>query len=155
MTNVAAAIGCGQMERIDWHLQQRQLVASWYLRHLDRCDALLLPRSEPPAHHCYWMFTVLLRPDVAVDRDHIGELLRQRGIETRPVVFPVHWMPPYEEGPGRYPVAETYSPRGLSLPTHARLTEAQVEYVCQQLKEILALETARQAQPPSSTRQAA
>ena len=66
--------------------------------------------------------------------------LAERGIETRPVFYPVHWMRPYREHNGKYDVAETYAPQGISLPTHGRLNQEQVKYVCEQLVEVVEME---------------
>lgn len=134
MTNVAAAIGVAQMERIDDHLGRRRQVADWYFDRLQKHEDLLqLPHAAAWAEHSYWMFTVLLQRDVAVDRDQWMNDLQSQGIETRPVFYPIHWMPPYQRCSGYFPVADDCSSRGINLPTHGRLTEADVSYVCEQL----------------------
>jgi perosamine synthetase len=138
MTNVAAAIGCAQMERIDDHLQRREQVAQWYFRRLDaHRQQLILPDAVAGCCHCYWMYSVVIRPDLKVDRDAVMQTLAGRGIETRPVFYPVHWMPPYRELHGSYPVAESHAQSGICLPTHGKLTEDEVNYVCQQLAQVL------------------
>jgi perosamine synthetase len=137
MTNVAAAIGCGQMERIADHLARRQQVASWYFAHLNgHRDLFALPDQAPECHHCYWMYSIDIR-DQLVDRDEVIAELAACGIETRPVFYPVHWMPPYAEPRGSYPVAEFQSSQGISLPTHGRLSQDDVAFVCQQLVRIV------------------
>ncbi|MCA9152321.1 MAG: DegT/DnrJ/EryC1/StrS family aminotransferase, partial [Planctomycetales bacterium] len=133
MTNVAAAIGCAQMERIDAHLERRQQVAAWYNELLnDRQDLFQLPTVDPSAHHCFWMYSIVMR-DREIVRDNVIRSLAQRGIETRPIFYPVHWMPPYQESVGSYPVAEQLSSSGISLPTHGKLTRDDVAYVADQL----------------------
>ncbi len=134
MTNIAAAIGVAQMERIDELLQRRKQVAAWYFERLsDHEDILQLPYAAEWAEHSYWMYTVLLRPSVDVDRDAWMQELDQRGIETRPVFYPIHWMPPYQRYSGHFPVADDCSSRGINLPTHGKLSEMDVDYVCNQL----------------------
>ena len=141
MTNIAAAIGCAQMEKIETHLQRRQQVARWYISQLAQYDSLMqLPIPAIGTHHSYWMFTVLLRPQLGICRDRVIASLAERGIETRPVFYPVHWMRPYREHNGKYDVAETYAPQGISLPTHGRLNQEQVKYVCEQLVEVVEME---------------
>jgi len=66
-------------------------------------------------------------------RDSVREFLDSRGVETRPVFYPMHLLPPYQEDPARYPKATQISARGLNLPTHELLTEADVAYVSEQL----------------------
>lgn len=133
MTNVAAAIGCGQMERIANHLARRQQVARWYFQHLEaHRDLLLLPDQAANCHHCYWMYSIVVK-DSDVDRNQVMSQMAATGIETRPIFYPVHWMPPYQEPVGGYPVAEFHSSHGISLPTHGKLSEEDVAYVCEQL----------------------
>ncbi len=131
MTNVAAAIGVAQMERIEEHLERRKQVANWYFERLQNHeDILQLPYAAHWAEHSYWMYTVLLQPHVEVDRDEWMEELALQGIETRPVFYPVHWMPAYQRYGGNFPIADQCSSRGVNLPTHGKLTEADVDYVC-------------------------
>ncbi|HEY4442357.1 MAG TPA: DegT/DnrJ/EryC1/StrS family aminotransferase, partial [Candidatus Elarobacter sp.] len=63
--------------------------------------------------------------------------LAQRGVETRPAFYPMHVMPPYREADGTYPVAERLGARGISLPTHALLTEDDVDYIVDALSDVL------------------
>jgi perosamine synthetase len=133
MTNVAAAIGVAQMERIDFHLQRRKRVSQWYFERLKNHQELLqLPHSASWAEHSYWMFTVLIQPDIDVDRDAWMDDMASANIETRPVFYPAHWMPAYKQFGGNFPVADSCSARGVNLPTHGNLTEADVDYVCTQ-----------------------
>lgn len=137
MTNVAAAIGVAQMERIDEHLSRRQQVADWYDRYLEPLrDMLQLPVSAPWATHSYWMYTVLLKPQAGVDRDSWMEALAAHGIETRPVFYPVHTMPAYFSGE-HFPVAEACAASGVNLPTHGNLSQLDVRYVCDKIESTL------------------
>ena len=133
MTNIAAAIGCAQLERVDEALERRKRLASWYSSELSPIRGLVLPVQKDYAEHAYWMYTVLLPECGAETRDVIHEILESRGVETRPVFYPMHLMPPYEEDPTRYPKATERSARGLSLPTHELLSEADVAYIGEQL----------------------
>ena len=138
MTNIAAAIGLAQLERIDDHLKERKRVAKSYdagLKHL--VDRLILPQSELWASHSYWMYTVLLRDGDDADRDRVMKELDQLGIETRPVFYPMHVMPPYFERLGLYPVAESCAKRGINLPTFTDLNESQIARICDALTTVL------------------
>jgi perosamine synthetase len=138
MTNVAAAIGCAQMERIEHHLARRRHVAERYFEALEpHRDRFQLPDAMPNAHHCYWMFSIVIRPEIPVSRDDVMAGMVDSGVETRPVFYPVHWMPPYQEARGRYPVAEEQSSRGISLPTHGKLSDEEIRYVANQLVQVV------------------
>jgi perosamine synthetase len=156
MTNVAAAIGCGQIECIEQHLARRQQVARWYFQHLNPHRSWFwLPDQAADCHHCYWMYSLVLRDELELSRDDVMEQLAEQGIETRPVFYPVHWMPPYQEPRGGYPVAEAFASRGISLPTHGRLTEDDVAFVCRTLIETVAAHAEVPGRGDAARRQAA
>jgi perosamine synthetase len=135
MTNVAAAIGVAQLEQIDNLLERRFDVASEYRKHLAGYQELIqLPAEEPWARHAFWAYTVLLLEPVNFDRDEIMRRLADDGIETRPVFYPMHVLPPYaEERAGRYPVADRLSQRGIMLPMHTLLDSDDVAYIASRL----------------------
>jgi len=137
MTNIAAAIGVAQLEKVNWHLSRRLEVASWYRDQLQAVTGLTLQSEKQWAKHAYWMFTVVLDEKVILSRDRVMAELEDRGIETRPVFPPIHAMPPYSRASdqGMFPVAERIAKRGISLPTWAGLTREEVRYVCHSLLE--------------------
>jgi perosamine synthetase len=139
MTNVTAAIGLAQLERVAWQLERRQELAAWYREELQGVDVLACQGEKPWARHVWWMFSVLVS-ESAADRDGVMEAMRRRGIETRPIVHPLHTLPPYREANegARFPVAEAIARSGINLPTWAGLTRAQVRGVCDALLECLA-----------------
>ncbi|MCE5310920.1 MAG: DegT/DnrJ/EryC1/StrS family aminotransferase [Acidobacteriales bacterium] len=128
MTNIEAALGLAQLEQIDKHLAGRRAVVELYRRHLPQ-NLVELPAEEAWARHAFWMFTVRVKPEARIGRDELMAALDRDGIETRPVFYPMHLMPVYEEPCGTYPVAEDIARRGLSLPTHGMLTEEDVVYI--------------------------
>jgi perosamine synthetase len=134
MTNIAAAIGCAQLERIDKALANRKQLAFWYSSRLAQIPGLVLPVQKNYAEHVYWMYTVLLPERSADNRDLVCKILDSRGIETRPIFFPMHVLPPYEEDWTRYPKATECAARGINLPTHELLTEDEVAYICEHLE---------------------
>lgn len=136
MTNVAAAIGLGQLENIEHHLEARRNVARFYDEKLQSLsDQLILPKTESWADHVYWMYTVMLSDKVKPTRDQVMAAMDAAGIETRPVFYPMHVMPPYfEDAPGKYPNADFCSARGINLPTHGRLSEADIDRVVANLR---------------------
>jgi len=137
MTNIEAALGLGQLEKIDYHLEVRRKIASWYARHLEPLqDSFVLPIEEPWARHSYWIYTILLKNGGQSERDELMRELALAGIETRPVFYPMHVMPPYLEEVRSYPVAESCSRRGINLPTHGLLTEEDIAYISDTLTRL-------------------
>lgn len=147
MTNIAAAIGTAQAERLDIHVQRRQQVAQWYFEELSQHqDVFQLPWPAPWAQHSYWMYTILLRPETYVPRDEWMKLLADAGIESRPVFYPIHTMPMYLDRSGKFPVAQQCSSLGINLPTHGKLTRDDVSYVCEHV--LTTWETLRRQSKP-------
>ena len=139
MTNLTAAIGLAQLERVDWQLERRRELAAWYREELGGVDVLTCQGEKPWARHVWWMFSVLVS-ESAADRDGVMDAMRRRGIETRPFVHPLHTLPPYlEASQGQtFPVAEAIARSGINLPTFTGLTRAQVRQVGDALLECLA-----------------
>ncbi len=139
LTNIAAAIGLAQLERVDWHLARRADVSRWYRDALSGVEGLSWQVEATWARHVWWMFTITLDENVPVDPDQLAAALLARGIETRPVVVPMHALPPYQnEAAGeRFPVADRIARRGLSLPTSAALSLEDVKYISRSVSECL------------------
>jgi perosamine synthetase len=126
MTNICAAIGLAQLERVETFLKKKRLIAEYYKKHLGN---LVDFQSEPSdLIHSYWMVSVLVKR--AKERDQCRNVLANAGVETRPLFFPVHSMPMYTRLYRRLPVADDISSRGITLPSYPALTEDDVQYIC-------------------------
>jgi perosamine synthetase len=138
MTNVAAAIGLAQLESVDEHLADRRRVAAAYDERLaDLGELLQLPATREGYTHVKWLYTVVLGDEVATDRDEVMARLAADGIESRPVFYPMHVMPVYEQPAGTFPVAERLGARGISLPTHGELSDADLDHVSERLRAVV------------------
>lgn len=135
MTNIQAAIGLAQLENIDEALTYRQRLANWYDRALSNLDSLILPVTSPSMTHSFWMYTISVTEDSIVSRDLLMAKLAERGIETRPVFYPMHVLPPYLET-STYPMADSWSSRGINLPTHQGVSEEHVMFIADAIREI-------------------
>ena len=125
MTNICAAIGLAQIERLSSILARKRAIAAQYRQHL--CDApVTFQDRSPHVESSEWLVTVLL-PD-GMDRDQVMQSMEIDAIETRPVFYCAHHMPMYSV-PLFLPVAEQISRRGISLPSYPQLTEGEVARV--------------------------
>jgi perosamine synthetase len=130
MPNLIAAVALAQLEQIEWHQMRRQEVAASYTRLLaDTGELLILPHVEPWAHHAYWMYTIRLRGPLASRRDELISLLSADGVETRPAFYSLHQLPPYKSDGSHLLRSEQWTASGISLPTHAALSEDDLQYV--------------------------
>jgi len=134
LTNLQAAVGVAQMEQVETLLQRRSDLQGWYTDKLGLDHRIELPKRRDWAEPVNWFYTILLRRDF--DRDRVVEQLKHDGIDTRPVFYPLHSMPPHAQE-GHFPIAEDISRRGLSLPTFASMGLSDVERVCAALLNAL------------------
>jgi perosamine synthetase len=137
MTNVTAAIGLAQLERVEHHLAARRRVAAGYdARLAGLAGRLSTPVTRPGIERADWMYNILLAEETR--RDAVMAAMDSAGVETRPVFYPIHTMPPYAPlGQGPFPVAESLSARGISLPTYGALTDSDLDRVVDALTRAL------------------
>lgn len=139
MTNIEAAIGLGQLENVDWHIARRAEVACWYREFLADFPELSFQTDQSWASRVYWMFSILLADRTIADRDAVMSSLQRQGIETRPIFYPMHVLPPYKEAGSAadYPIADRISKTGMNLPTFAGLSREDVAFICKSLARCL------------------
>jgi perosamine synthetase len=131
MTNLQAAIGVAQMERIDEFVAIRRRNAQLYHALLADSPGLTLAPEAPWAKNVYWMYSVLVEDACPVSKDTLMGRLKEGGIDTRPFFYPIHCQPLYQEpfSGQHYPVAEELSRKGINLPSGNELTEADVAFI--------------------------
>lgn len=133
MTNLQAAIGVAQIRKIGGLIDRKRQVAKWYeesLKHLEQQKALTLPPQMPWARSVYWIYSILFQDNFGLTRDEVAANLRERGIETRPLFYPINIMPPYRNSES-FAVADELSCKGLSLPSGFKIDKNQVDEICE------------------------
>ena len=133
MTNICAAIGVAQLEQANSVIDAKRRLAAWYREELDGLP-ITFQTELPDTAHTYWMVSILA--DDTAMRDRIREVLKEAGVETRPLFPPAHMMPVFRSDEV-FPVAENLSSRGLNLPSYPSLTRDQVSYVSTKVKEAI------------------
>lgn len=141
MTNLQAALGCAQLEKIDEVIENKRRVARLYAEHLSDLPEIQLPVEKPYARNVYWMFHIILKGALQESRNLLMQQLLERGIETRPSFLPYNRQEFFiQKGmthPDLCPVANRIADAGLYLPSSPSLTEEEVLQVCRQLKEVI------------------
>lgn len=133
MTNVAAALGLGQLEQISWHLAVREQLYAEYLLRLGDDPRLTVQVPADDSVIAPWLFSIRATGEGLATRDEIMERMAAAGIETRPVFYPMHTLPPYREGSADLRVSEAIAKDGLTLPLWAGMDERDVHRVCDTL----------------------
>jgi perosamine synthetase len=117
VTNLQAALGVAQMEKVDAILSTKRRIAQAYKEGLQEVPGITLPPEAPWAQNVYWLYSILVDAEIfGHTRDDMITRLSEQGIETRPLFPPVHTQPIYNSGQ-RLPVAERLAATGLSLPS--------------------------------------
>lgn len=141
LTNLQAALGVAQLQRIDEIVARKRWIGEEYTRRLSDVGCLQLPVEKPWARSVYWMYGVVLLETAGLDGRAFAAALHDRGVETRPFFLGMHEQPVFRkrrlfEGE-HYPVAERIARQGLYLPSGLALTERQMDDVCEAVHEVL------------------
>ena len=132
MSNVQAAIGVAQLERIDQILAKKRQVGRWYQRRLQGHPRLQLPIERTDyAENIYWVFGVVLDDALPFDAVEIIARLKNKGVDSRHFFWPIHQQPVFRKkgwfATDRCPNAERIARRGFYLPSGVGLTEGEAE----------------------------
>lgn len=134
MTNICAAIGLAQLEQAEDFLALKRRIAEWYRSGLKDVPVIFHPEAES-VRHSYWMCSILVNDPA--QRDPLRNALSEKGVETRPLFYPVHTMPMYALKYQKHPVAESLGWRGINLPSWPRLSEEQVSFICEIIRQVI------------------
>lgn len=139
LTNLQAAIGVAQMERIESILSRKRHLAERYTSALAVVEGLVLPPHAPWADPVCWLYTIQVAETAGLSRDSLASRLLTNGVETRPVFYPLHAMPAFERfaGSGDFPITEQIARTGLSLPSSVTLRDEDVDGVVELIRSIL------------------
>jgi perosamine synthetase len=140
MTNLQAAIGVAQMERLDTILKRKLAMASYYNKYFADLPEIFTHSEKRWAKHTYWMYCIHFANSYPLDRDELIDFLFRTGIETRPIFYPLSSMPIYSN----YQFISTkntdsyaISSRGLCLPSSIDIDEEVVHRIVDQIKAFM------------------
>jgi perosamine synthetase len=132
MTNLQAAIGCGQLEHLEHIVRERKRVYALYADHFSGAGGITLQRVDPDVDAVFWTCAVKLDPlAFPQGRDGVISQLAEAGIETRPGFYAASLIDLYD-APAQ-PICEAISQQVISLPTYPSLSNDHVALVCDQI----------------------
>ena len=136
MSELSAALGVAQLSRFDDLLEARDRVARSYSERLSRLPWLKTPAVAPNTTRLSW-FAYVVRIAEGINRELLMENLAAHGVPSRPYFSPIHLQPFYQERfgytRGDFPITERLGDTSLALPFSARMTNAQIQHVCDAL----------------------
>lgn len=141
MTNIQAAIGIAQLERIDDFIKMRRYNALLYNKLLKSVRGIVTPIETKQVKNVYWMYAVLIEQEFGISRDKFKKYLKLKGVETRDFFIPLHRQPflrklGFKFKDKEFPVADDISKKGLYLPSGSGLSPRDINYVVDQIKNI-------------------
>ena len=140
MTELQAALGLSQMQRLEAFVIKRHELASRYDNLLQDLP-ITLPWQRPDSYSARHLYVIRLQLEqINITHLDVFNALRAAGIQANLHYIPVHTQPYYENlgfKQGDFPEAESYYASAISLPMYPDLTQMQIEYIYQTLKEIL------------------
>lgn len=142
LSNLQAAVGVAQLERLDQFVARKRWMGEAYLERLADIHGLQLPVARTPyAENIFWVFGIVLDDSVPFDAAEAMRRLAARGIATRPFFWPMHEQPVFRKmglfADEFHLNAERLARRGFYLPSGLALTEAQIDRVAAVVKEIM------------------
>jgi perosamine synthetase len=142
MTDIQAAVGVEQMKKLPWILARKQEIGRWYDEHLAAVEEVKVPFVPDYAVHSYQSYLITLKPHLSdrIDRDALLRQMAARGISCRHGIAPMHWEPYYRQlyGALYLPITEEVSRTTMFLPIYPSMTETELKYVVDNLKDLLA-----------------
>lgn len=142
MSNLQAALGCAQLERLDLFVARKRAMGRRYDAQLAGVKGLQrLPARTADAENIWWVYGLVLDDDVPFDADEAMRRLAAAGVGTRPFFWPMHEQPVLRRL-GLFdglvlPVAERLARRGFYVPSGLALTEAQIDTVAAAVRELM------------------
>lgn len=135
MTNIQAAVGCAQLERVDEFVARKRYIRDYYEKHLNEIkDISFFPEADWAESAC-WFSGLVLSDKYEVKK--VCELLKEKGIEARTFWKPVHWQKPYINAEkSEMKVADSIWEHILTLPSSTGITEEQLAYAVSAIKDI-------------------
>jgi hypothetical protein len=143
MSSMQAALGLAQLERIDELIQHKREQFHWYKQELAGVDGITLNAEPVGVLNAYWMVTIVLDPELGLNKTQLMERLSLHGIDTRPFFHPLSSIPAYEDSEQahiarqRNKVVYGISPYSINLPSALSLGKEEIKTVCKALKELL------------------
>ena len=140
LTNLQAAIGVAQMERLDAIVKRRRDLAAEYRKRLQGQRGVLVASEAPWAKSVFWQICILLTDEFGATKDEVMSKLHADGVETRSFFCPMNLQPLFSgknkrfpDLRGSYPVSERLWKQGLYLPSGLNLTDGQIDEVVEKL----------------------
>ena len=140
MTNIMAAIGLAQVEKIDYYIELRRRNHFLYQSYLNEISGINFQPEKEWAKNVFWMNGIVIdSAEYGIRRNELEKILRENKIDCRRFFYPMHRQPGLKKYgcncEGAYPVADKLSENGLYLPSGSNLDEKSIKYICEIIRQ--------------------
>jgi len=136
MTNMQAAVGVAQLEKLPKIIELKRKIAKTYESLLGDVKGISFQPVADWAKNVYWFSNIMIEDDFPLSRDKLLEKLKQDGIDARPAFYPIHQQPCYSDyKDGKFPVADKISSKCMHLPCSVTLKEEQLKMIADKIKK--------------------
>ena len=143
MTNVQAAIGCGQLKNISWIIRRKRQIGKRYISILKKCNKIYIqPYKLSYSKNIFWVFGILLKKNANISRDQVIKKLLKHNIQTRNFFYPMHKQKIFKKMKlfakrQKFPNSDCLSKKGFYLPSGLGITNVEIDFVAKTLLKIL------------------
>lgn len=142
ITNLQAAVGLAQLERLDEFAKKKREMGKYYTEKLKNIECIQLPLERTAyADNIYWVYGIVLNDEIEINSEEIMERLKEKKIGTRSFFYPMHEQPVFHKmglfENENYPVAERLARKGFYIPSGLALTREQMDEVVKVIREEL------------------
>lgn len=137
MTDIQAALGLSQIKKLDSLIDRRREIASFYTEAFKKIPGIIIPEQQPDTESGWHLYMIQLKD---ADRKRVFDKMREANIGVHVHYIPVYWHPYYQNlgyKRGICPIAEEWYERALTLPIHPSLTNDQITYIINTLKNLI------------------
>jgi len=137
MTDIQAAVGIKQLEKLDWIVEERQKVAAIYLEGLKDIACIRLPTEIEGKTYNVQSFSIYLKENCPIERNVLMQLLLDSGISTRRGVMTIHREKAYYNTEIKLPFSEDLADRSIILPLYVGMSQEDISYIIKKTSFLL------------------
>jgi len=140
MSNIQAALGLAQLERINELVEKKRLIYRWYKQYLGDIDGLKMNVEKSNVFNNYWMSSIVLdKKKISISRDELMKNLKEKyQVDSRTFFYPVSEFKPFNKNRRQEnPRSKYLALNGINLPSGHNLTEGEIRYICDGIRQIL------------------
>ncbi len=138
MDEMSASLGVTQLKKLDWMIEQKRKIASWYNKALKNIPEVEIPQVGPNRTHSYFVYVIRIKNG---KRNKLMNTLSKIGIQTKPYLPVIHLQPFMKKlfrfKKGDFPIAEYVSSETLALPFYIGLTIKNIHYISDSIRKSL------------------